>query len=152
MAIALLLHLLATVIWVGGMFLAYVCVRPLAASLLEPPQRLRLWRGLFQRFFPWVWGCVLILPITGHWLIALMGGFKQIGLHVHVMLASGYLMVLVFLYLYCVPFQQLKRAVAAEDWPAGGSAMNRIRLLIATNLTLGLLTVANASAGRLIYG
>jgi len=96
--------------------------------------------------------CVLILPITGHWLIALMGGFKQIGLHVHVMLASGYLMVLVFLYLYFVPFQQLKRAVAAEDWPAGGSAMNRIRLLIATNLTLGLLTVANASAGRLIYG
>ena len=37
MAIAIPLHLLAAVIWVGGMFFAYMALRPVAASLLEPP-------------------------------------------------------------------------------------------------------------------
>ena len=43
MAIAIALHLLAAVIWVGGMFFAYMALRPAAASLLEPPLRLPLW-------------------------------------------------------------------------------------------------------------
>ena len=33
--IPLALHLLAAVIWVGGMFAAYVCLRP-AAGALDP--------------------------------------------------------------------------------------------------------------------
>ena len=45
MTIALFLHLLSDVIWIGGMFLAYVAVRPAALEVLEPPQRLRLWAG-----------------------------------------------------------------------------------------------------------
>ena len=54
MGIALLLHALAAVVWVGGMFFAHMALRPVAASLLEPPQRLALWVGVFSRFFPWV--------------------------------------------------------------------------------------------------
>ena len=45
---ALTLHILGAVVWVGGMFAAYVCLRP-AAGALEPPQRLKLWRGFFAR-------------------------------------------------------------------------------------------------------
>ena len=52
--LALTLHILGAVVWVGGMFAAYVCLRP-AAGALEPPQRLTLWRGFFAKFFPWVW-------------------------------------------------------------------------------------------------
>ncbi|MBN9426061.1 MAG: hypothetical protein J0H09_06095, partial [Burkholderiales bacterium] len=61
----LLLHIVAVAIWVGGMFFAYVCLRPVAAELLEPPQRLRLWRGVFRRFFAWVWGAVLLMAASG---------------------------------------------------------------------------------------
>ena len=46
-SLLLTLHLLAAVIWVGGMFFAYACLRPVAASLFEPPQRLTLWRSVF---------------------------------------------------------------------------------------------------------
>ncbi|GGB91277.1 hypothetical protein GCM10011352_16650 [Marinobacterium zhoushanense] len=152
MAFALSLHMLAAVIWVGGMFLAYVCLRPVAGALLEPPQRLPLWANLFKRFFPWVWVAIIALPVTGHWMIALMGGFKNAGLHVHIMLGTGYLMVLLFLHLYFAPFQRLKKAVDAEDWPAGGKALNQIRQIIAINLALGLFTVLNASGGRFLYG
>ncbi|MBV1786648.1 CopD family protein [Marinobacterium sp. D7] len=152
MAFALSLHLLAAVIWVGGMFLAYVCLRPVAGSLLEPAQRLPLWSNLFTRFFLWVWIAIITLPVTGHWMIALMGGFKYAGLHVHIMLGTGYLMILLFLHLYFAPFQRLKKAVAAQDWPAGGKALNQIRQIVGINLILGLVTVANAAGGRFLYG
>ena len=52
-ALALALHILGAVVWVGGMFAIYVCLRP-ALGTLEPPQRLRLMRVTFQKFFPWV--------------------------------------------------------------------------------------------------
>jgi len=52
--LALSFHILGAVVWVGGMFAAYVCLRP-AAGVLEGPQRLKLWRGFFAKFFPWVW-------------------------------------------------------------------------------------------------
>ena len=53
-AVALALHIFGAVVWVGGMFAIYVCLRP-ALGMLEPPQRLRLMRVTFEKFFPWVW-------------------------------------------------------------------------------------------------
>jgi uncharacterized membrane protein len=52
--------ILGAVVWVGGMFAIYVCLRP-ALGTLEPPQRLRLMRVTFQKFFPWVWLAILLL-------------------------------------------------------------------------------------------
>jgi uncharacterized membrane protein len=57
---------------------------------------------------------------------------------------------MIFLHLYFAPFGRLKRAVAAEDWKAGGAALNQIRMLVATNLTLGLINVAVGVLGRAI--
>jgi uncharacterized membrane protein len=50
-AVALALHIFGAVVWVGGMFAIYVCLRP-ALGTLEPPQRLRLMRVTFEKFFP----------------------------------------------------------------------------------------------------
>ena len=49
--LALTLHILSAVVWVGGMFAAFVCLRP-AACGLEPQQRLKLWRGFFAKLDP----------------------------------------------------------------------------------------------------
>ena len=66
-AVALALHILGAVVWVGGMFAIYVCLRP-ALGTLEPPERLRLMRGTFQKFFPWVWlAILLLLPAAIGW-------------------------------------------------------------------------------------
>lgn len=148
MSIVLLLHLLAAVIWVGGMFFAYVCLRPVAASLLEPPLRLTLWANTFSKFFPWVWVAVFTLLFTGHAMIAFYGGFAGIGKHVHVMLALGYVMFLIFGHLYFAPFKRLKLAVTAQDWPVAGGHLNTIRKMVGINLTLGLITVTVAGGGR----
>ncbi len=59
------LHLLAALAWVGGMFFAWMILRPAAVAVLQPPERLRLWLDVFLRFFAWVWAAVLVLPISG---------------------------------------------------------------------------------------
>lgn len=149
MAIALTLHLLSAVIWVGGMFFAYMALRPVAASLLEPPLRLTLWAQVFTRFFPWVWAAVILLLGTGLWLIfAVYGGMKQSGLHIHIMLLLGLIMMLIFFHIYFAPFRRLKQAVAEQNWPTGGEKLAQIRKLIAVNLSLGLLIVVIATLGK----
>lgn len=149
MALAITLHILCAVIWVGGMFFAYVALRPVAAALLDPPLRLPLWSQTFTRFFPWVWGAVVILPATGYWLILnVFEGFRNAGAHVHVMQATGWLMILIFLHVYFASFRRLKRSVAARDWPVAGRQLAQIRRLIGVNLVLGLITVIVATGGR----
>jgi uncharacterized membrane protein len=137
-----LLHVLATVIWVGGMFFAHQCLRPVALAQLEPPQRLALWNGVFGRFFPWVWAAVILLIVSGQGVVLLIGGMAVVPVHVHVMAGIGYLMAIIFAYIYFVPYKALKQNVAAQIWPAAGNALNRIRVLVGTNLTLGMLNIA----------
>jgi len=149
MGIAVALHVLSVVVWVGGMFFAYVCLRPVAASQLEPPVRLTLWAGVFARFFPWVWVSVALVLATGLWMIfAVFGGMGGVGLYVHAMLGLGILMMLIFMHVFFAPYGRLKRAVAAQDWPTGGKALSQIRLLVGINTLIGVLTIAVASAGR----
>lgn len=136
-----LAHVLATVLWVGGIFFAHQCLRPVALAQLEPPQRLRLWVGVFGRFFPWVWAAVLTLILSGQFLAQQLGGMAAVGVHVHIMAAIGYAMAAIFFFIYFKPYPALRRAVAAEDWPGAGAALNRIRPLVGTNLALGVANI-----------
>ena len=137
-----LLHVLATVVWVGGMFFAHQVLRPVAAAQLEPAVRLRLWAGVFGRFFPWVWLAVVLLLVTGQGIVAQVGGYGVVPKHVHVMAGIGYLMAAIFVYLYFVPYRRFVRSVQAEAWPTAGEGLVVIRRLVGTNLTLGLINVA----------
>lgn len=148
-ALAVGLHVLAAVLWVGGMFFAHQVLRPVAAQQFEPPQRLRLWSGVFARFFPWVWVFVVLLPLTGYWMVFnIFGGMAVIGLHVHIMQALGWLMILLYMHLYFAPFRRLKDAVITENWPYAGTQLNQIRRIVGINLLLGLVTSVVAAAGR----
>ena len=149
MTIAIILHLLPAVIWVGGMFFAYMALRPVAASQLEPPARLSLWAGVFSKFFPWVFVSIALTLASGFWMVyAVFGGFAATGLYVHVMLVLGVLMMLIFFHVFFAPFRRLKQSVAQEDWAAGGRQLAQIRMMVGVNLLLGLLTIAIASGGR----
>jgi len=149
MGLAVLLHVIAVVIWVGGMFFAHQVLRPVAAGQLEPPVRLALWVGVFGRFFPWVWAAVAVVLATGLWMIfGVFGGMGAVGLYVHAMFGLGILMMLIFMHVFFAPYARLKRAVAAQDWPAGGKALGQIRVLVGINTLIGLLTIAIGAAGR----
>jgi uncharacterized membrane protein len=147
MQIAYLLHVLGVVVWVGGMFFAYLALRPVAASVLEPPQRLTLWAGVFDKFFPWVWLSVALILATGLHLLMVFGGLAAPH-HALAMLVLGIVMMLIFGHVYFAPYRKLKRAVAGQDWKAGGAALGQIRQLIGINLILGLVTIAVVFVGR----
>lgn len=145
---ALTLHILGAVIWVGGMFAAYICLRP-AAGPLETPQRLTLWRGFFAKFFPWVWVSVIAQIATGYWmLIVYFGGFADAPPYVQIMQALGWVMVLLFAGLFHGPWLKFKRAVDASTWPEAGAHLNQIRQIIAINLPIGLIVVIIGGTGR----
>ncbi len=149
MALAVILHVLAVVLWVGGMFFAHQCLRPVAAAQLQPPERLRLWVGVFGRFFPWVWAASIVTLVTGLWMIlAVFGGFKHAALYMHAMFGLGLIMIAIFMYVFFTPYKRLKVAVAAKDWQGGGTQLARIRQLVGINTILGLITILVGSGGR----
>ncbi len=149
MSIAIALHILSAVIWVGGMFFAHQVLRPIAAAQLAPPQRLPLWSGVFKRFFPWVWLSILLLTGTGYWMIfSVFGGMQSVGLHVHLMQGLGWLMILLYMHLYFGPFRRLKEAIITENWQEAGRRLNQIRQVVGLNLGLGLVVIAVAAGGR----
>ncbi len=149
MQIAYLLHVLGVVVWVGGMFFAYMALRPAAAAVLEPPQRLTLWACVFDRFFPWVWLSVVLILGSGLHMLVVFGAAAAPH-YVMSMLVLGLVMMAIFAHVFFAPARRLKRAVAAQDWQAGGGALAQIRRLIGINLILGLLTVSLVFIGRLL--
>jgi|SRR5580658_248823 uncharacterized membrane protein len=148
MVAGLALHILAAVLWVGGMFFALQVLRP-AAGALEPALRLPLWRRVFGRFFPWVWASVAVLLVSGYAMVFWgFGGFAGVGLHVHVMQVIGIVMVLAYAHLYFAPWRRFRRAVDAGDFAAAAKPLDQIRQIVTVNLVLGLIVVVVGATGR----
>ncbi|CAM3269424.1 Uncharacterized membrane protein [Pseudomonas gessardii] len=146
-SLAYTLHVLAALVWVGGMFFAWMILRPAAMAALDGPPRLKLWLNVFQRFFVWVWVAVLILPISGVGLLQLrFNGFETAPRYVQVMMGLYVVMTALFIRIQALKLPELRAAVAAEDWPAGAAALGQIRRLVGVNLLVGLVVVAVASA------
>lgn len=150
MLIAMLkaLHVLAVVLWVGGMAFAHFFLRP-SLAVLEPPQRVRLMHAVLGRFFKAVlWAAALIL-VSGLWIIgrtaklaASTGGSFQWPLDWVVMTVVGVLMIAIFGHIRFVLYKRMDAAVLAGDIPAAGAALAAIRQWVLVNLVLGLGLIA----------
>jgi uncharacterized membrane protein len=148
MILGLTLHILGAMVWVGGMFLAYMVLRPVAGAL-EAPVRLVLWRGVFARFFPWVWASIVALLLSGYGMLFFaLGGFAGAGVHVHVMNLTGLVMMALFLHLYFAPWRRMQRALDAGDNAAAAAQLGQIRTIVAINLVFGLITSVIGASGR----
>jgi uncharacterized membrane protein len=146
--LALILHGLSAVVWVGGMFFAHQVLRPAAAGLESGP-RLLLWSRVLNRFFAWVIAVIVLLLVSGYTLVfAVFGGFGQVGIHVHLMQGIGILMMLLFFHLYFAPWRRFQSAVAGENWVEGGRQLGQIRTIVTVNLVLGAIVIAIGSTGR----
>ena len=140
-------HLLSVIVWLGGMFFMLACLRP-AATMLDPPTRVRLMHATMRRFFAAVGVAVLLVLVSGAAMVGIAG---------HVATRSGlafnmpldwYVMIVIFVAMACVfghirlvLFARLTRAVAAEAWPAGAAALGAIRWEVLLNLVLGTFVV-----------
>ncbi len=132
------LHLLCAVLWVGGMFFAYVVLRPSMAAI-EAPQRMLLHTRVFKSFFLVIWHAMPLIIITGFaMLFGWDGGMADSRWQIHAMLGLGLLMAAIFLAIFFGPYRQFRRTI---DRTRMASSLDTIRKLIGVNLILGLITV-----------
>lgn len=143
----LVLHLLAAMAWIGGMFFAYFCLRPSAAEVLDPPMRLLLWLATLERFLRYMGLAVLVVLATGVSMF-LSTGFQAAPIGWHVMFAVGLVMAAVYAYIHLGLLPEFRAHCRSSTWPAAAQVLNSIRQLVALNLTLGVATVVAAVSGR----
>lgn len=141
------LHLLSAMAWIGGMFFAYFCLRPAAAEVLEPPQRLPLWLATFSRFLPYMSIAIAIILASGISLL-LATGMHLAPAGWHIMLTLGIIMAAIFIYVYLALYPKLRTHCASSTWPEAAKILNKIRQLVALNLVLGICIVAAAISAR----
>jgi uncharacterized membrane protein len=135
------LHLVAAILWVGGMAFVLMALRPAVAAQLQPPQRLPLMVQVLRRFFAVVLACIAVLLATGVPLLLQVPG-AQAPRGWHAMAGLGIVMMLVFGHIWFAPWRRAQRAVAAQDWPEGGKRLNQIATLVKVNLVLGFVAIA----------
>jgi uncharacterized membrane protein len=144
--VALFLHLLGVAVWIGGMVFAHFCLRPALADL-SPQLRLPLWESVFGRFFNWVGVSVIVILLSGGFLLMQFGGSHALW-QLHAMAGLGIVMMLVFGHIRFAVFPRIRRAVQAQNWPDGARAVGTVRRLVVVNLVLGVVTIGVAVLSR----
>jgi uncharacterized membrane protein len=143
--IAKLFHLVAAIVWMGGMSFMLFALRPAALQAMEPQPRARLMAQVWRRFFAIVLGAVIVLFATGSHLYT--AGFRagggQVPLGWQLMLGLGLLMMAIFGHIYAAGFRRFRRAVEAGQWPQAARAAALIQQLVWANFLLGWLAIAS---------
>lgn len=147
-AILKLLHVLAIIVWIGGMVFAHFFLRP-AAMQLAPPQRVPLMHAALGRFFSAVLVAIVVVLASGLWMIGRVAKETvQAGLAFNmpldwtIMAALGIVMMAIFGHIRFALFKRLSRAATAQDWSAGAAALASIRTWVGINLVLGVVIIA----------
>ena len=149
-ALLKLAHLLAAIVWIGGMVFAHWFLRP-AAMALEPAVRVPLMQAVLRRFFTAVAVAAIAILASGLWMIGRVakatvqvGGSFAMPLSWTVMATLGLVMIAIFGHIRFALYKRLRVATEAGDWAAGGRALASIRTWVGVNLALGVATVAAA--------
>jgi uncharacterized membrane protein len=133
-------HLGAGVVWLGGMALIILALRPVVIAQMAPPERLALLSSVLSRFFVMVWISIALILISGFWMLSVTD-MKLAPKGWHAMSGLGLLMCLIFAHIWFAPFRRLKAAVLSADWPAAGKALGQIHPWVVANFVLGWLAV-----------
>lgn len=144
------LHVLAVVLWVGGMMFAHFMLRP-ALGVLEPPARLALMHGVLRRFFGAVLWAALLSLVTGLWMIGRTaktvvqaGGQFVWPFDWLAMAFLGTLMVAIFGHIRFVLWKRFDRAQQAGDAVPAATALASIRSWVLANLVIGVVVIVLA--------
>lgn len=157
LSIAYWLHMVATVVWVGGLFFQAVVLAPALQRSLSPEDNANLLGRLRRRFVPLAWLSLAVLIATGltqmsgnpnyegfiqihnRWSVAILAKHAVIGAMV---LAAGYQTWVLAPRLERAAW---KRATSEADAEADGRSYQR---LTAVNIGLALIVLALTAIAR----
>jgi uncharacterized membrane protein len=136
-------HLLAVIVWVGGMAFTLFCLRP-AARVLDPPARVLLMHATMRRFLSVVGVAIAVILVCGvamiaiAWSTATRAGLRfNMPLDWYTMIGVFVAMFAVFLHIRQVLFPRLDGALREQRWADGAAALGAIRWDLSINLVLG---------------
>lgn len=146
--IAITLHVIAVVIWIGGMFLGVVAIRPALAEL-EVPARMRFFAAMVRSFLPWLWGAIAVILASGFYMVSTSfdGGLSGTPWFVRLMMGLGLFMMALMGHYSFAPYRRLKRAIATGDETLAAKSMRQMGIIMMVNLGLGLIVILAAMMG-----
>ncbi len=148
LVLAIGVHTMAAIVWVGGMFFAHVILRP-AMGPMEPGERMALRGRLLPLFFKWVWISIIALFVTGYGVLYFgYDGLSGAGLHVRLMEGLGLVMMLLFGWMYFRPFKLFMQALKQADQKTALGEFDRIRRVVMVNLVLGMIVSVLGATGN----
>jgi uncharacterized membrane protein len=143
-----LLHLIAGIVWLGGMTFMLVALRPAVMAQMEPQARARLMAMVWGRFFPVVLGAIVVLFTTGTNLytttfrsIKAATGAGSVPMGWNLMLVAGLAMMLIFGHIFFAGYRKFKGALARDDWAVVAAASTQVHRLMVVNFALGWFAV-----------
>jgi uncharacterized membrane protein len=162
LTLAYWLHMLATVVWIGGLTALALLVVPAARQALEPEAYADLLESLQRRLDPVGWFCLAALVATGMFQMSAnpnYEGLLAIANRWAVAILIKHLLFLVMIglsaYSTWVLFPQMRRAALrlakspSDDGAQAAARLQRQEInLMRLNLALGILILALTAAAR----
>lgn len=147
---ALMLHTLAAVVWVGGMFFVHFILLP-SLDGLGQTERFAVLARVVPSFVRWVWVSILVILGTGYGVLLLgyRGGIGGGGIHIDMMQAMGWGMIVLFIYMDVWPWRLFLRARAAGNFDRAEKYLASVRFLLRAILGVGMVTAAVGATGSL---
>lgn len=151
------IHIMATVIWIGGIFF-FDRILPPPMKELEPPQAGKLNQAVVKRFTPVAWLSIIVIIATGLIRAAGIGAFNLDTLfntlYGNLLLGKMGLVVIMIINGLIITATSLRMSKLAAASPPSQEELAqlglRIKSLSGTNLILGTVTIFLAVALRAI--
>jgi len=146
-------HLLAIIIWIGGMLFSRNFLGP-AAAKLDLHTRVALLQDTLGRFFRVVSMAIIIALVSGIWMTgrvakaAIVAGTDfSVPMPWVAMMGLGFVMAGFFLLIRVSLYPRLVKQVAGGDWEGAAKSLVTIRNWVGANLAIGLLIVIVMGVG-----
>jgi len=159
LTIAFWLHMLATVVWIGGLAALSIFVLPAARKALDASAYASLLESIQRRLDPLGWLCLLVLLATGlvqmsaspnyHGFLAITNQWAIAILAKHIVF-GGMTLVSAYLTWGLMPALRRNALLQARGKPVVGAERlhSRELLLLRLNLILGILVLALTALAR----
>ncbi len=131
------LHILAAVVWIGGMAFNLLVVRP-SMSAVEPSQRIKLAVAILKRFILFVWASIGLLIVTGiSMALPKFSLTTAYGITLLFKIAIVGMMILIVIFIRYFFLPKLEFLIAQSS-PDVSKTMGQIAALVKLNLVLGI--------------
>jgi uncharacterized membrane protein len=148
MIVALPVHIVAIIIWFGGLFLIAVVLGPTTRPLAQNA-RVALWHRLLSRFFLWGTLALVAIVASGIAIVQLrFGGFAHMPAVHRWNMLIGVPAIALYLYALLVRWTRCRSATDRNDSAEAEQRIARIRAVFGIVLGMGLVASIVSGAGR----